>query len=35
VTGLFQVPGTHQVWAPATYDNSSGQPSELIFRYIR
>jgi hypothetical protein len=34
VTGLFQVPGTHQVWAPATYDNSAGQPSELIFRYI-
>lgn len=34
VTGLFQVPHTHQVWAPATYENSSGQPSDLIFRYI-
>ena len=34
VTGLFQIPGTHQVWAPATYDNSSGQPNDLIFRYI-
>ena len=35
VTGLFRVPGSHQVWAPATYfDDSSGQPSGLIFRYI-
>jgi hypothetical protein len=33
VTGLFHVPGTQQVWAPATYDNSSGQPNDLIFRY--
>lgn len=35
VTGLFQVPGTHQVWAPATYDDSTGQPLGLIFRYTR